>query len=589
MKSYFEITHDREFLQHFLTVWRIRSISPQMVELLEEQCENDPYAAYGYGRWLSVVNPDGNCLKKAEALLTWASSNGVPDADAALAGMYYDGLTESDEARPDIHASLMQKSYNNGSELAQWLLLVNTIYGWYGFRKDPDLVADIIKKHLEKNPGSDSIYYTLLGEALESIDPGAAEKAYLTSIERGNTESYYMLACLYKELGDVVKAYSVAEEGVRKGSVNCRCFKASMSQEDYLAHSPQQRELLHKEIASDLDYAIARHNSYACYLKGWVLEQGELGYSKSPEEALKALERGCELRNSGCYFLKAVIQNDERDTLPPQMRASAADIARTCLQAVRLGDRENFTLGQIAMGYVSNLLSKYDDEIEKYWLKEYVATNPEEDEKDSTGVISVYPQGFYYAMDVEEDTMDQVLPQLDYDIVHYSPALQRITKALGLDKESCHVAMLVDKNGYMEELPDNMTGTIIYGHSQEILGTVIFVLEDDKTYRLKPFKGLQRVYCFVELLKAATGNLLREPTSEELESIGEEIGGFEEYDDPEFSDDAETGDEVQEVEEHRQMTEFEAKLREDIENCNLCKNTLRVTLPDSQEYWFKSI
>lgn len=148
--------------------------------------------------------------------------------------------------------------------------------------------------------------------------------------------------------------------------------------------------------------------------------------------------------------------------------------------------------------------------------------------------------------------------------------------------------MLVDKNGYMEELSDNITGTIIYGHSQEILGTVIFVLEDDKTYLLKPFKGLQRVYCFVELLKAATENLLREPTSEELESIGEEIGGFEEYDDPEFSDNAETDDEVQEVEGHRQMTEFEAKLREDIANCNLCKNTLRVTLPDSHEYWFKS-
>lgn len=182
MKSYFEITHDREFLQHFLTVWRIRSISPQMVELLEEQCENDPYAAYGYGRWLSVVNPDGNCLKKAEALLTWASSNGVPDADAALAGMYYDGLTESDEARPDIHASLMQTSYSNGSELAQYLLLENLVYGGYGTQKDPALAADILQKHLDKNPGSDPIYYDLLGKALASSDPEAAEKAYLTSV-----------------------------------------------------------------------------------------------------------------------------------------------------------------------------------------------------------------------------------------------------------------------------------------------------------------------------------------------------------------------------------------------------------------------
>ena len=588
MKSYFEITHDREFLQHFLTVWRTKSISAEMVELLKENSGSDPYAAYGYGRWLSLVNPDGNSLKKAEDLLAWAGSKGVQDANAALAIMNYDGRIDLDKACHEIHAYLMQTSYSNGSELAQYLLLENLVYGGYGTQKDPALAADILQKHLDKNPGSDPIYYDLLGEALASSDPEAAEKAYLTSIERSNVDSYYSLALLYLNRGDKEKAYSVAEEGARKGAVNCHRFKALMEQEDFLAFSPEEQEKLHNEIAEGLDYAIARYDAYACFLKGYLLHVGFLGYEENQKEALIPLERGCEIGQSTCFFLKAYIHYYKRDALPPQMRASAADIARTCLQAVRLGDRENFTLGQIAMGYVSNLLSKYDDEIEKFWLKEYVAANPEEDEKDSTGVISVYPQGFYYAMDVEEDTMDQVLPQLDYDIVHYSPALQRITKALGLDKESCHVAMLVDKNGYMEELPDNMTGTIIYGHSQEILGTVIFVLEDDKTYRLKPFKGLQRAYCFLELLKAATGNLLREPTSEELESIGEEIGGFEEYDDPEFSDDAETGDEVQEVEEHRQMTEFEAKLREDIENCNLCKNTLRVTLPDSQEYWFKS-
>lgn len=88
MKSYFEITHDREFLQHFLTVWRTKSISAEMVELLKENSGSDPYAAYGYGRWLSLVNPDGNSLKKAEDLLAWAGSKGVQDANAALALLY---------------------------------------------------------------------------------------------------------------------------------------------------------------------------------------------------------------------------------------------------------------------------------------------------------------------------------------------------------------------------------------------------------------------------------------------------------------------------------------------------------------------
>ena len=76
----FDITSTRDFLQHFLTNWRTKSISPEMVEKLKENSKSDPYAAYGYGRWLSLVNPDGKSIRKAELLLTWAGSNGVQDA-----------------------------------------------------------------------------------------------------------------------------------------------------------------------------------------------------------------------------------------------------------------------------------------------------------------------------------------------------------------------------------------------------------------------------------------------------------------------------------------------------------------------------
>ena len=72
MNTSFKITPDRDFLQHFLTNWRTKSISAEMVELLKENSGSDLYAAYGYGRWLSLVNPDGNSLKKAETLIAWA-------------------------------------------------------------------------------------------------------------------------------------------------------------------------------------------------------------------------------------------------------------------------------------------------------------------------------------------------------------------------------------------------------------------------------------------------------------------------------------------------------------------------------------
>ena len=157
MTTTFEITHDREFLQHFLTRWRTLSISPEMVECLKNS--DDYYACYGYGRWLYFTNPDGRSLKEAQEKLTLAANYGyVADAFAALAPMYYDGTVDTGKANPEMHAFLMYKAEQEKGELAQYLTLFNTIYGEYGFGKDPALVADILQKHLEKHPDSDPIY-----------------------------------------------------------------------------------------------------------------------------------------------------------------------------------------------------------------------------------------------------------------------------------------------------------------------------------------------------------------------------------------------------------------------------------------------
>ena len=606
MQKTFEITPDRNFLQHFLTGWRVKSLSPEMVEKLKASSESDPYAAYGYGRWLSLVNPGGKCLKEAEVLLTWAGSSGVQDANAALAQMYFDGRTEADKAMPQMHAFLMDTSYKAGSELAQVLTLENTLYGDYGFQCDPPLVADILQKHLEKNPGSDPLYYEILGEALEDTLPEEAEKFFKASAERGNTESYFSLALLYKNAGDWTRACEVAAEGARRGAVNCHRFKAQMTQEDFLALSPEEQEALHKEISEGLDYAIAHHDRYACFLKGMCLYCGNLGYTEDLIQALEPLERGCQMGHSNCFWLKSVILHElGRD-----------GVAKASLQAARLGDRERFTLEQVARGYVSRELSNHAEEIEELWLKEYLKVNSEdEDTKDSLGVIAVYPQGFYYAMDVDDGetlNLEALAEKVDargFDVVHFSPLLTRINKALSL--EGNHVAMLVDKDGYMKDLPDNMAGTIIYGQAQEIRGTVIFVLEDDKTYSLMPMVGLQRVYMFIQLLNAATDGLVRLPSSEELESIGaEDPGGFEEYDDfeekyddPDIFDgyekfpDQEIEQEIEEDmvsvdtsadEEPKEITVPVEKIMEGIAQCNLCIDTLYISLKGHPEYDFAS-
>ena len=527
MDTTFPITHNRDFLEHFLTRWRTLSISSEMIEKLKEQKGSDPYAAYGYGRWLSLVNPDGaGSIKEAEVLLTWAATTGnLPDAKAALAQMYYDGRIEADKSIPEFHAIAMNDAYKAGSELAQYLTLENTLYGEYGYTKNPALVADILQKHLEKSSGSDPIYYDLLGQALENTDRAAAEKAYLTSIERGNTESYYSLANFYRNDGDEKRACEIAGEGARKGAVNCHRFKAGMDDELFQELSDEEQEALHREIAEGLDYAIAHNDRYACFLKAALIYDGMLGFEKDPSSALEPLERGCAMGVANCYWLKAYIHHFDYDSLSPQQHISQEEFAKTCLQAARLGDREVFTLEQIARAYVAGSLPKHSEEIEKLWLDKYQEANPEEEDgKDSTGVVAVYPQGYYYCIDSEAgelnlDATAKFTGARSFDVVHYSTILARITKALGLDKESCHVVMLVDRDGYAKDLPDNMPGTIIYGHGDEMRGTVVFALEDDKSYTLMPMLGLQRVYMFLQMLDAATMGLVRQPSPQEQESI----------------------------------------------------------------------
>ena len=143
---------------------------------------------------------------------------------------------------------------------------------------------------------------------------------------------------------------------------------------------------LHKEISEGLDYAIAHHDRYACFLKGICLYYGNLGYTEDIIQALEPLERGCEMGHGNCFWLKSVILHE----------LGRGGVAKASLQAARLGDREQFTLEQVARGYVSRELSNHAEEIEELWLKEYLKVNPEdEDSKDSRGVIAVYPQGFY--------------------------------------------------------------------------------------------------------------------------------------------------------------------------------------------------
>ena len=184
------------------------------------------------------------------------------------------------------------------------------------------------------------------------------------------------------------------------------------------------------------------------------------------------------------------------------------------------------------------------------WLPKYYEQSiAEEENPNGTGVLLVYPQGFFYAFEVDTETFDtlsdlaEIIDARGVDMVHYSEPLNRMTKVLCRgEHKGCHIAMAVDRDGYAKDLPDNMPGTLLYGHGMEIRGTVILLLEDDK-YNLKPIKGVAFFNMCIKMLNAATAGLTRFPTEEEVNAIESTFDASEEYDDPDLIDDDEENEE----------------------------------------------
>ena len=598
METTFEITHDREFLQHFLSRWRTLSISPEMVERLKNS--DDYYACYGYGRWLYFANPDGNSLKEAQDKLTLAANyGGVADAFAALAPMHYDGMVENNMANHEMHAFLMYKAQTEGSELAQYLTLINTIFGDYGFKKDPAEAADILEKHLEKHPDSDPIYWDLLGMAHEQLEHDEAIKYFQKSIEMGNSESYYSFAFYYYNKGDKKLFHKFAEDGMAKGSVNCHRVLASfMDPEEFEALPVEKQKELHEEMDRGLRYAVEHYDRRACYLLAFYLYYGQLGYDSNATEAMRVAKRGCELGYGLCFELLATI-HDNDENIPDEMRISQKELAVLYLQALRMDVISNEALEKVARAYMAKQLPLQDEEIEKMWLPKYYEQSiAEEENPDGTGVLLVYPQGFFYAFEVDTETFDtlsdlaEIIDARGVDMVHYSEPLNRMTKVLCRgEHKDCHIAMAVDRDGYAKDLPDNMPGTLLYGHGMEIRGTVILLLEDDK-YNLKPIKGVAFFNMCIKMLNAATAGLTRFPTEEEVNAIESTFDAFEEYDDPDLIDDDEENEEdVPSMDENDDaesttLTVKLADIEKALEECNLCRDTLFVLCPD--DYAFTS-
>ena len=95
------------------------------------------------------------------------------------------------------------------------------------------------------------------------------------------------------------------------------------------------------------------------------------------------------------------------------------------------------------------------------------------------------------------------------EIVRFTPPLNALTRELELNNR--HLVFMVSRNGYDEEVGDNMPATILYGGGYPIYGNVVFALETDDGYEIEGFRSRSLLSEALDAVNDAVDGLLRFP------------------------------------------------------------------------------
>lgn len=483
------ITHDWQFLSRFLVKERIARLTADDVALLRQQAAvNDAYAQYGLGRWLYCMSPTASSLREAEELFL-ASGGRVADARAAYALMWRYGDTK--ENRMDIEKSnrLLEEAALWGSARAKLQMARFRIFGLF-CEAEPEAVAREIEQRETRYDDCDPMWHTLLAFAYEQLgrNDEAAEQ-YDLAIKGGEVGSYYDLAAIYRERGNMALYDSLMEEGIKKGSAVCCIHRADMDEEDFQELPPDEQRRLHEQLSAQLEQGLAMGNGVCAYYLWANYYYGTLGFPEDEQQAVQYLKRGAQLGDVNSIERIATLHIDQE--WPEQM--SRTERYELWLRAARyLPDEEN-ALYHLKYCNDEAFLLRHREELETYWKpqwEKYVGEHDLQGKKPKNPktpidpmVIIIWPTGH---MDIEKVDVSkipsyrlmaqQLIGGEGLDAVRGTPLLHVVAEAAELDHP---LVMYVDRDAQTKQLADNAIGTLLYGGA-EVKGPIIVCQEDER-------------------------------------------------------------------------------------------------------------
>ena len=439
------------------------------------------YARYAYGVWLWSCRKDSESLKTAFRIFEESASAGIYDALQMLSRMYYLGEVYDDKSEKfvmdrKLSQELTSQAIGKGSILAKLAHNRNIFFGTTEVVADPQ--SAIAEAECESSVFSESIIWTYQLGWFYEIE-GKREKAinaYEKCIINGYYAPIYDLALMYLEDGDEDYYETLMKIGIQLGVPDCRILGME-NEYRWESLSGDERLAIYRQLKKNLPEGIAQGSGVCAYVLADALLNGKFGYDMD----LRMGREYADIALTYGYNEAANLVIEAAETLDDPEFMSDEDLLKLRYDALRYGIEEQ--LDHVVKNKDAYIEIGYGDEIEKVWMPLWKKKHPEAKTQVSPSVIIIRTSGAASVMEADVFAMSyremrQLIGAEGLDAVHFSDPLNQITKVCRF--RGYHVAMYVDRDGYVKDLPDNATGTFLYGTGAEIRGDVIIALEDNK-------------------------------------------------------------------------------------------------------------
>ena len=339
--------------------------------------QGDPFAEYGYARWLYYMNPEEDSRSEAERLLN-ASKEQVPDALAGYALMWRYGDVEANVMDIDKSNLLMQQAVSQGSIVAAQNWARFRIYGLH-CQAEPALVAKEIEQRLNETEDPDPYWHTLLGYAYDELGrKDDAVNQYEQAIAKGDIETFSSLAYLYYERGNMALYESLMEEGIKKGSIGCCTYRSEMDEEDFHELDYDDGQTLHRNISDWLHRGMEKGEGLCAYFLWYHYYYGQLGFYRNEWESRRYLKEGVRLGHVASLTTMAELAEGGNwsEALPPM------EIGELWLRAARYSSQDEDALKGLSRVSDPAFLLKHKEELEKYWQPLFAILDEDKDDDD---------------------------------------------------------------------------------------------------------------------------------------------------------------------------------------------------------------